>query len=179
MHFNHGHVPHDDDVFEYSLQQFAAAGLKDALIQSGVVAEGSVEMALLGKCYNRGVRLCKLFYEALMRLLPESLAETEELDRENLFITVHSDDFVMSKTLLYSLKYSERLQTFFNQLRDLKIQWNNSCFTPPKFWISFIDMVGLLLNTIYSCRLGRRELLLECIRKVIPYAFAYDRVSYA
>ena len=40
-------------------------------------------------------------------------------------------------------------------------------------------MVGLLLNIIYSCHLGRWELLLEFIREVIPYAFAYDHVNYA
>ena len=40
-------------------------------------------------------------------------------------------------------------------------------------------MVGLMLNIIYSCRLGRWELLLEFIREVIPYAFAYDHVNYA
>ena len=46
-----GYVPHDDDVYEY------AAGSKDALIQIAVVAEGSVEITLCGKCYNQGVRL--------------------------------------------------------------------------------------------------------------------------
>ena len=66
-----------------------------------------------------------------------------------------------------------------NQFQDLKIQWNKSCFTLPKFRLSFIDMVGLLLNIIYSCRLGRWELLLEFIREVIAYAFAYDHVNYA
>ena len=49
-----------------------------------------------------------------MRLLLYSLAETKELDREDLFSAVYSDDFVLSKTLLYSLKYSETFQTLFN-----------------------------------------------------------------
>ena len=40
-------------------------------------------------------------------------------------------------------------------------------------------MVGLLLNIIYSCRLGRWEPLLEFIRELILYAFAYDHVNYA
>ena len=40
-------------------------------------------------------------------------------------------------------------------------------------------MVGLLLNIIYSCRLGSWELLLECIREVILYAFAYGHVNCA
>ena len=40
-------------------------------------------------------------------------------------------------------------------------------------------MVELLLSTIYSVRLGKWDLLLECICKIIPFAFVYDRVNYA
>ena len=139
------------------LKRFAAADLKDALIRSALVADRTVKMTLRGMCYNQRVPLYKLFYEAVMRLLLDNLAETKELDRENLFSAVYSGDL----------------------LQDLKIQWNKSCFTLPKFRLSFIDMVGLLLNIIYSGRLGRWELLLEFIREVIPYAFAYDHVNYA
>ena len=41
---------------------FSDAGLRDALIQSRIVAEGSVDLALRGKQYNRGIRLYKIFY---------------------------------------------------------------------------------------------------------------------
>ncbi|XP_066925450.1 uncharacterized protein [Clytia hemisphaerica] len=40
-------------------------------------------------------------------------------------------------------------------------------------------MVELLLNVIYACRAGLWDLLLECIREIIPYAFAYDNINYA
>ena len=40
-------------------------------------------------------------------------------------------------------------------------------------------MTELLLNTIYSLRNGIFELLVECIRLIIPYAFAYDHINYA
>ena len=50
-------------------KHFADAGLNDALIQSRVIAEGSVDRALCGKMYNRGIRMYKLMYEALMRIL--------------------------------------------------------------------------------------------------------------
>ena len=40
-------------------------------------------------------------------------------------------------------------------------------------------MVELLLSTIYSVRLGKWDLLLECVPKIIPFAFAYDHVNYA
>ena len=36
-------------------KRFGDVGMKDALIQSSVIAEGSIESALGGKCYNRGI----------------------------------------------------------------------------------------------------------------------------
>ena len=86
-------------------KRFAAADLKNALIRCALVADRSVKVTLRGKCYNQLVPLYKLFYEAVMRLLLDSLAETKELDRENLFSAVYSGDFVLRKTLFYSLKY--------------------------------------------------------------------------
>ena len=86
-------------------KRFAAADLKDALIRSALVGDMSVKMTLRGMCYNQRVPLYKLFYEAVMRLLLDNLAETKELDRENLFSAVYSADFVLTKPLFYSLKY--------------------------------------------------------------------------
>ena len=51
--------------------------------------------------------------------------------------------------------------------------------TLQRFWISFIDMIELLLNTIYSIRSGQWELVLECVREIIPFAFAYDHHNYS
>ena len=50
-------------------KRYSDAGLRDALIQSGIVAEGSVDSVLRGKQYNRGIRLYKIFYEGLVRIL--------------------------------------------------------------------------------------------------------------
>jgi hypothetical protein len=40
-------------------------------------------------------------------------------------------------------------------------------------------MVDTLLNTIYAVRCGNWDLLLESIREIIPFFFAYDHVNYA
>ena len=45
---------------------FREAGLRDLAVESGVIAGGSIDRILEGKQYNRGVRLHKLIYEALM-----------------------------------------------------------------------------------------------------------------
>ena len=50
-------------------KQFSDAKLKDALIQSSIIAEGSIDSALRGKCYNRCVRLYKTAYECLLHLV--------------------------------------------------------------------------------------------------------------
>ena len=50
-------------------KRFGDAGLRDAFVQSSIVAEGSVDSALYGKRYNRGIPLYKSYYEALNKLL--------------------------------------------------------------------------------------------------------------
>ena len=49
-------------------KRFQDAGLRELCVESGVIAEGSVAGVLDGRGYNRGVRVHRLMYEALMRL---------------------------------------------------------------------------------------------------------------
>ena len=53
-------------------QRVGAAGLRDIIVKSKVIAEGSVEKILNGKHYNRAVRFQKLMFEACMMLIWES-----------------------------------------------------------------------------------------------------------
>ena len=66
-----------------------------------------------------------------------------------------------------------------NSYLDLRIRLNSSEFKLQQFWMSYLQMVELLLSTIYSVRIGKWDLLLECIRKIIPFTFVYDHVNYA
>ena len=49
-------------------KRFGDAGLRDLLVESGVLPAGSVASILDGKHYNRGVRVYKVVWEALSRL---------------------------------------------------------------------------------------------------------------
>ena len=49
-------------------KRFADAGLRDLLVESGVIASGSVAAVLDGKHYNRGIRAHKIVWEAMSRL---------------------------------------------------------------------------------------------------------------
>ena len=56
-------------------KRFGDGGYRDLLIQSEVIAEGSVDRTLSGNMYNRSVRAVKLTYEALSRNLLDNLLE--------------------------------------------------------------------------------------------------------
>ena len=45
--------------------------------------------------------------------------------------------------------------------------------------MSFVEMVELLLSTIHLIWSIDWELLLECLRRVAPYRFAFDHINYA
>lgn len=159
-------------------KRFADGGLKDALIQSAVIAEGSVDSALRGKSYNRGVRVYKLFYEALQRLLIEKLVADGKCGRVD-EVCNHLSLEKINEQVYNTLDADETIEEYFNNYTDLKDEIKKSESSLPKFWISYIEMVEILLNVIYACRAGLWDLLLECIREIIPYAFAYDNINYA
>ena len=73
---------------------------------------------------------------------------------------------------------TESFRSYQNLLSHCKLHLSENGGL-AKFWISFLDMVELLLNTIYACRAGKWGLLLECMRDVAAYAFAYDNFNYA
>ena len=47
------------------------------------------------------------------------------------------------------------------------------------FWLSYIDMVELMLHMIRASREGNWMLHLACIRQMLPWCFAYDNTNYA
>ena len=49
-------------------KRFASGGLRDVIIEAGLVGPGTVESLLKGKHYNYGIRVIKIVSEALFRL---------------------------------------------------------------------------------------------------------------
>ena len=47
-------------------KRFKGSGISDLLVAAGVIADGSVDHALRGKHFNRGLRCLRLFYETLL-----------------------------------------------------------------------------------------------------------------
>eukprot|EP00794_Sanderia_malayensis_P001474 gene1474-1632_t len=134
-------------------KRFGDAGLKGILVQSGVLAEGSADKALQGSMYNRAGVLEKAVYD--IRSLADDLCQ----DTFNKVIAEGS---------------LTEFSKLFDQFVSCQIKGDLS-----RFWLSFLEMVELLLATIYSTRSGNWFLHIECLRNITPWAFAYDRQNYS
>ena len=59
------------------------------------------------------------------------------------------------------------------------MKWKETGNDLQKFWLTFIGMVELLLNTILSVRFGDWHLFMTCVKDIITYTFAYDNINSA
>ena len=64
---------------------------------------------------------------------------------------------------------------FIDYIGLLKYEGDNLC----QFWLTYLDMVAVLLHVLYANRTGQWHLLLEGLREITMYAFAYDNYNYA
>ena len=77
------------NYYYYYYNRFGDAGLREVAIQSDLVAGGSIDSVLNGKIYNRAVRLHKIVYEALMKLLVNKLEGSLSSEADKIILENH------------------------------------------------------------------------------------------
>lgn len=160
-------------------KRFGDGGLKDILIESEIVASGSINSVLNGHHYNRSMRAHKILYESLQQLrfkaFLQSLSEGDERDIQ-LLATSASQQF--TKTEVFS---EEKL----NDISKLLEKYNNfiqakSLDNPTfAFWSSYLEMMTNLLLFVSATRESDWKKHLSAVRIMLPWYFAYDHVNYA
>lgn len=166
-------------------KRFQDAGLRDLCVESSVIAEGSLAGVMEGRKYNRAVRLHKLVYEALMRLAWKGFlpwlevthrSDMIHLDEALKVIKNFSDDVCHTsyKKVMETescVRIIELFQVYLRFLRD----GNGSL---SKFWMSYVDIVEIMLGLLRASREGDWLLHLASIKNMIPWYFAYDKIHY-
>lgn len=167
-------------------KRFGSAGLRDLAVESSIIAEGSIDSILEGRKYNRGVRLCKLIYEALMRLAWKAftswIKNNHQRALEDLEITIEAICSLHKNTCGVSLKNVLQQQSFekiFALYKQFLMHWKTNCGQMAAFWVSFIDIAEILLDLVRASREGDWLLHLSAIQRQIPWCFAYDKQNYA
>ena len=148
-------------------KRFGSAGLFDILVESGVVAHGSVNAVLDGKHYNRAVRAHKVVFETVERLrfgaYLESLTEKHRTRIRRLMSGATdlfpSDAF---SNLMNGPDVSDILENYMAFIEKR----SDECKTFA-FWSSYIEMVELLLLFIRATRTSDWQLHLSTLRSMV------------
>ena len=149
------------------------------MIESEIVAPGSVKGVLSGKHYNRSVRVHKLIYEAMQRMrfeaFEKSLASSASNQFDSVGISVLEDSERESFTEICTSKQVNDAKRAYDTFVEKRSEEN------PTFalWSKYIDMVQLLLLYIRATRTSNWKLHLSSLRSMIPWFFATDRVNYS
>ena len=171
-------------------ERFASGGLRDIVIESGLVGPGTIEAVFKGKHYNYGLRMIKIVSEALFRLKIDAFKEW--LIQKGKVEGLHQ--FLNSEEMMELIKnpdpaHQRITQCSFESLNKLLIEFEEeirqSTFGPTtQFWQSFLDMSQVLLDYISyilykSFRIGDWQLHLCSMEKMLSWFHAYDRINYA
>ena len=161
-------------------KRFCEAGLQDLMVESAIVASGSINGVLSGHNYNRSIRCHKIVYEALERLRIEKFCDTlcpqkrQEFPETSRFLLKEFHDNKQDFSTLFIGKVNEiqnMYQQFVAQINETNVTAN--------FWGSYIDAVQLLLTFIRATRESDWALHLATVRKMLKWFFAYDMINYA
>jgi len=174
-----------DLIEELICSRFGDGGYRDLLVQSEVIAEGSVDRVLTGKMYNRSVRAVKLTFEALNRILIDmfeqeldaKLESTEMLASVREEISTFTTD--INNESFESLTVNQHFQTYRSKFDEFLENMKTNNGDLAHYWMSFLEMAQILLNVIFATRSGNWVLLLESLKDIVPYTFAYDNINYA
>lgn len=161
-------------------KRFKEAGLQDVLIESNVVAVGSINGVISGHHYNRSIRAHKLLFEAMHILRLRSFLQSLPEQQHTRYISA-MEDLVReykSEAEFSSNSVSDMLSDMLS-CYDRYVHEMNSVNPTFGLWSSYIEMVQLLLSFIRATRDSDWSLHLATVRRMLPWYFAYDRQNYA
>lgn len=153
-------------------QHMEYTGLAEMWVESGLLAEGSALKVLNGKAYAKGMRIHKLTYQALWRiLLPKFLGflETEYFEIYEK-ISNMPDDVILAMILYESIEIEKYLKLFLEKESEKNVN--------VSLWLTYIESVSILLMFTRSVRDGDWKLYLSCLNKMLPLMARYDHYNY-
>lgn len=163
--------------FIYTIyKRFHGSGLSDVLVAAGVIADGSVDQALRGKHFKRGVRCLRLFYETLVHHALDKRLEGSPLSEEvrsSLAKLRHEIDAQGLADVHTELEQNA-------EVKDLIETLFRDCDGAPlaEYWISFMEMVEILTQNIHALRTSNWNEYKSSLKLMLPWMQIYDNDKY-
>ncbi len=163
-------------------KRFHGSGLSEILVAAEIISEGSVDQALRGKHYNRSVRCLTLMYEALLRRIirrgfNDGIAISPELSTKlealrNPSNLTQQQMKAIADDLQVDAEFSSFVQQAFDTVKD-------SDSPMARFWMSFIEMIEILIMNIHALRTQDWESFKASLRMMMPWLRIYDNDKYS
>ena len=165
-------------------KRFGDAGLKDLVVETGLIENEALDQALKGKHYNNALRINFASAEAITRKKLEKFEEV--LHMTNTY-------FVMERALEseeYKSLCNNLTQESFNAcvrswstLFELLDEFAEFCqdyeISPlTAFWSSYLEMMQVLMNYMKSTKLGGWHLYINSVGNMLPWFHVYNNHNY-
>lgn len=163
--------------FIYTIyKRFHGCGISDVLVAAGVIADGSVDQALRGKHFKRGVRCLRLFYETLVHHALDKHLEGSPLSEEiksSLAKLRHEIDAQELADVHAELEKNEEMKDVVEKLfKDYE-------GAPlAEYWISFMEMVEILTQNVHALRTSNWHEYKTSLKLMLPWMQIYDNDKY-
>ena len=164
-------------------KKMRCSGLEEVLIESGICASGSIEQVLTGKHYNRVLRVHKVVYEALERILLQ-IYETSHgclFDKQGVTTLDHLAKNPCKDNLLARLAMpSESCNKSLDRYDEFKETVRQGVLgKTAQFWLSYMEKVGLILQFQRAIKENRLTLHLASLQRMRGLFFIFDHPNYA
>lgn len=153
--------------------RFKDSGLITWLVYSGCGGEGTITNALKGGDVKHAIHLHKLMYEAIVRSKVDHLKDKGELNLDESGIEEFFKEFLNGDSENKDLEFIiEFIRTKIPEIPKLREGMGG-------YLELYLEMVDLLLSTIYCQRTSNWDGYLQCIKEFLPYCFTHNRHNYA
>ena len=161
-------------------QLIAESGGPFVLIESGVLAKGSLLGFRLGKNYKRCVKLNELLALALETLHFQAFLESKEDRSSKVEAIVAELAKIKEEEDLDSHKWSKEMEQVFTEYKEFeeKTEQGEQGKT-SQFWMNYIKAYHLYHEFDRSIRTGNFEDFVSCLPKISEYCFAFNKCNYS
>ena len=162
-------------------KKMRCSGLEEVLIESGICASGSIEQVLTGKHYNRALRVHKVVYEALERILLQVYESLHGclFDEQGVTTLDHLAKNPCKDNLLACLA-SESCNKSLDRYDEFKETVRQGALgKTAQFWLSYMEKVGLILQFQRATKENCLTLHLASLQRMCSLFFSFDHPNYA
>lgn len=167
---------HQQMSYIYAIyKRFKGSGMADTLVAAGIIAGGSVDQALRGKHYRRGVRCIMLWREYLIQ---ERLKKIHTDISEDAKVCID----ILRKALTESQETLNKAHMDLEDSDDIK-ELIHKVYKKPgtdmgDFWVSFLEMTDPLVQNIHACHVQNFTEYLSSTYDMLAGLMAYDNHEY-